>query len=489
MWSDELFGWMLVSDPSWAHMLRAWNLGADGGGIVFYSLCRIWLLIFGTHVLAFRFFSAAGVYLGFAATWFSLRRFYRPAISGIALSLVWFGSRVLLWHMFQTRFYGLLVGLTACALYISLRSAADTDGRQPAKRGTLLAVLLLNFALVGTHPFGFVFGGLILLSAFVSDLLARRKRPLYYVTAVLSWTVLLFSHTAIKNSGRVGKPWFWTTKPSFSDLRYFYRPDYLPWLMKIAVLLFTVVLVSMFWKRQRTVMMAALASRRDILIPGLMLMATPICFWLVSLHGTSYFVDRYFCSFTIGVAIFGAELLTYFFAESFSPKAPVPLLLAIFSTLVAWHEVLFDCMVPYAQTSVYPPRRDWTGDLAAMLPRNEPIVIQRADIFDLMVYYRSAPDLPMYSPLDWSLALSPESPKWLVSAMHEMENWKFAGYFADRIVYSDDFLRTHSKFVVVADEITPWFNARIATQPGWHVRKLGVFDRGIWASTIWEVTR
>ncbi len=29
-WSDELFGWMLITDPSWVHMIASWRDGLDG---------------------------------------------------------------------------------------------------------------------------------------------------------------------------------------------------------------------------------------------------------------------------------------------------------------------------------------------------------------------------------------------------------------------------------------------------------------------------
>ena len=487
LWSDELFGWMLVSDPSWTHMLRAWNLGADGGGIGFYVLCRLWLKIFGQHILAFRFFSATGIFVGFAATWLSLRRFYSLPIVALALVTVWFDSRVLLWHILQTRFYGMLVGAVACAVYVSVRSAAEADAQKSAVFGTLCLTFLINLALVSTHPFGFAYCALVLLAAFANDRLRHRRRPAYYAAALLPWVVLIFSRTALRNSARVGKPWFWTTTPTQADLWITYRPDYLPILFPIAVTLFCIVIVSMLWRSHRQTIVQGLGRRSELLIPGLLLLLTPMVFWAVSQRGTSYFVDRYFCPFTIGVAVLGAELLTHIFRKPLSFQDPLPLLFA--AAISIWLGCnVYPVMFEYAQELQY-PSKDFTGELASMLPRNEPVVLQRADIFDLMIFYRDAPDLPMYTCLDWPLALSPQSPRWLVSAMHEMENWKLAGYYSDHIVDSVSFLKSHSRFVVVEDGITPWFHQRIATQPGWHIRKLGHFERGMWTSDIWEVTR
>ncbi len=124
-----------------------------------------------------------------------------------------------------------------------------------------------------------------------------------------------------------------------------------------------------------------------------------------------------------------------------------------------------------------------------MVPRDEPILLPKADIFDVMVYYRGAPEWRMYFPLDWELATSSESPRWLVSADREMENWKLAGYYAAHIQESSALLQSFERFAVVTSGDMPWLQKRIASQPGWRVQKLGEFKDGFWSNTIWQVTR
>lgn len=486
-WSDELFGWMLVTDPSWRHMLRAWNLGADGGGIGFYVLCRIWLKIFGQSAIMFRAFSAAGVFAGFAGVWFSLRRFYRPAISALVLFIVWFSSRIILWQIVQTRFYGMLLGAAGWSLYVVLRSAADADALRRLRKSTLVLTFIVNLLLVSAHPFGIVYSALLLGSGLLDDWFKRRRRDLFYVAAILPWTVLIFSRTALENSARVGKPWFWTIKPHLSELQQFYIPDYAPTIFYLTLIMAAIVVASLFWKAQRTAIWNSISGQSSIILPAFLIMLVPTVFWLLSQGSTSYFVDRYMVPLMIGVAVLVAEMLTQLFPRPFSRNEPMPLLIFITFGLFAGNEVYNGCLMPYKRDLLLPPK-DFTGQLVTLLPRHEPVVFQRADLFDLMLYYRNAPDLNMLLPLDWKLAIAPTSPRWLVSAHHEMENWKLAGYYSDHIVDSDSFLSTTSRFAVVADDNGPWFRERILHHPGWQVEKISEYRNGYWSCTLWQVT-
>ena len=106
-----------------------------------------------------------------------------------------------------------------------------------------------------------------------------------------------------------------------------------------------------------------------------------------------------------------------------------------------------------------------------------------------MVYNRGGSGLPLVFPMDWELAISPGSPRWLVSAEREMENWKLAGYYSAQIQDSSALLQTLPRFAVLASDDMPWFARRIVSQPGWRVQRLGEYRNGFWSSTVWQVTR
>ena len=181
MWSDELFGWMLVTDPSLCHMLHAWNAGADGGGIWFYLLARLWLGFFGHSVTAFRLFSATGVAFAAVFTFRTARRFFRWDIAVVSVALVWFTSDVVLWQIMQARFYGLLLCEAAAAVFLCVRTSEVLTGR------LLVLTFVCHTLLAGTHPFGAVYSAAILFCMILSDVLVHRFRISLYLAAVAGW--------------------------------------------------------------------------------------------------------------------------------------------------------------------------------------------------------------------------------------------------------------------------------------------------------------
>ena len=487
MWSDELFAWSLLNDPSWRHMWRAWNLGADSGGLGFYLLCRPWLSIFGHNTIALRAFSATGVYAAFAGMWFTLRRYYRPEIVALALLVVFFGSPDILWHLVQTRFYGLLLGASSWALYLMLRSAAETKQGDPSRRSTLVLVFLINLLLVSTHPFGLFYSGLLLFSALLVDLVARRKRLAYYAAVVLSWPILLLSRTAMHNLARVGQPWFWTLKPHKVDLYLAYIPTIIMIVgVRYKYAVYAATLGILLWGFRRV--LPGLRERITPIIPALVLMTAPIQLWILSQLGTSYFVDRYFLPYTLGAAILLAELLTAIFVESlrFQPKISAVLLAGSAAVLVGLVGVRI--LIPYGHQLVFPPK-DFTGELVAMVPPGEPVVVPKADIFNMLSAYQNTPQHPVIFPFDWPLAIDPRSPKWLVSAEREVQNASLAGYFPGQIVESDQLLRDTPRFAVITDDSMQWLQIRVEAQPNWRVEKIGDFKDGFWSNSVYQVSR
>ena len=127
-----MLGWLLLRDPSWSHMVHAWNIGADGGGFSFYILGRAWFHLFGDSRLAFRLFSSTCFGLAFVVLWVALRRLYPTWIVALATSNTVFFSPPLTMHFLEGRFYGLLVLSTALALWLALR-LDETGGATPKR--------------------------------------------------------------------------------------------------------------------------------------------------------------------------------------------------------------------------------------------------------------------------------------------------------------------------------------------------------------------
>ena len=210
-WSDELFGWMLVTDPLLSHMVAAWQAGADGGGIGFYLFARGWMDVFGRTEIAFRSFSAFGVGAGAALTYLATRRFFPRQTALLSVSFLWFTSPVLLWQMKQARFYGMLLAAVALAVYLAVLSL----------RKVSVSLLVLTFVahtiLVATHPFGALYSGCVLAGLLAVAARYRSYAPRLYLAVIGAWWPLLLSVTAMRNTAAVGKPTFWTVPPKLHE--------------------------------------------------------------------------------------------------------------------------------------------------------------------------------------------------------------------------------------------------------------------------------
>ena len=211
-WEDEMLGWMLLRDPSWRHMMQAWQMGADGGGFAFYVSGRLWFYFFGASEISFRAYSAASFGLALCLLWATLRRFYSTALVAFAIFNTWFFSQTIVTHLAEGRFYGLLMLGTAWTVFLLFRADAAV------RTGT--ALYLLSFAahalLVTSHLLGIVYSATVLLALILLDHRRGRARLLLWATIASSWLLLIPERAAIVATAQVGKPHFWTTQPNLS---------------------------------------------------------------------------------------------------------------------------------------------------------------------------------------------------------------------------------------------------------------------------------
>lgn len=462
-WSDEIFGWMLVTDPSLRHMLVAWRAGADGGGILFYLLARAWLGLWGASELSFRLFSATGVGAAAALTFLLLRRFVRWTIAAPIVALLWFSSDVVLWQMLQARFYGLLlVAVAAATLLYAIGSARERVGW-----GVLASTFVCHTLLVGTHPFGAVYS-MALLGAMLVVSTSRRQVPSMALAALSGWWIVLPSLPALRSSAAVARPHFWTMTPTAAEL----VATYTCWSLPVAIVL-GVGAVAMLGLRALRPPHERLVTpeRRDlrsIAIGAGLLLAVPAVVWVASLGSTSVFVDRYLVPVVIPVALLLAGMAQTLLARTRarwvrSVLGVVAAGLLLWTGEIAW--------VLYPKYAAY-PGHDVTAALVQALPRGVPIVVEPVDLFDRLVLYRRAPGLAYVSVLDWAEATSPNAPRGEVSGFHQMENWHTVGYFTESILDTATLLGRGKPFAVVDVDGLHWFEDRVRGNPGFVVELL-----------------
>lgn len=470
MWSDEILGWVLVTDPSWHHMLAAWRLGADGGGLFFYLLARLWLSLLGASAAHFRLFSAAGVGAAAALTFVAVRRYTRWSVAAPVIALVWFSSDVVLWQVLQARFYGLLLAGVAAAFLLLVVAA-----QQPRVGwGQLLLTFTCHMLLVGTHPFGAVYSAML-----VAALLVRRSLRRVALAAAAGWWILLPSLPALRSTAAVGRPHFWTTRPSWPEL----TAAYTCWSLPVGITLGFCVAVALALlglasnaKRPRTESKVAHQVSPVVVGVGLLL-AVPLLVWVGSQGSASLFVDRYFVPVVIPITMVLACLAERLMRTAEIRRAGwVRGAAAVAGAgLVVWAAVI--AVVQYPAYARYPGPDD-TGELVQRLPRGVPIVVEPVDLFHRLVLYRQGRGLHYVSVLDWKQATGPDSLRGEVTAFHEVENWRKAGYFATSIVDANAFLAQSKPFAVIDVNGLRWFEDRVAERPEFRTRLLGTVRVG-----------
>ena len=450
-WEDESLGWMLLTDPSWRHMIRAWNLGADGGGFSFYVFGRAWFALFGNSHLAFRLFSSTCFGIAFVALWGALRRNYPTWIVAFAAFNTFFFSPPLTRHFLEGRFYGLLVMATALALWLVL-TLDDTPDPTPVR--FYLGGFLVHGLLTTSHLLGVVFSAFLLAATVVLDRLRGRRRFRLYLTVAAAWLLLLPEKTSIASAARVGKPHFWTKPPKVADL----IGAYSGFSHEILIVLVLLAIATLLVLRRspggvRTALRRAYHRRQGVYVATVCLLLVPVSFLIEGLLSTWLFTDRYLQPVTIGIAFVTAELcllLSHNLNLPLASRMPrlvtfarcaFGLLFAGFTFIWVFHHV--------AQQTPSPP--DFTPVITERMPKDLPVVIEDAFTFTELMDRQSHSGVQYMFLLDWPWAISPAAPRLEPTQYHLMENWKRAGYFADRIENVDDFLRNHPRFLLVHD--------------------------------------
>ncbi len=499
-WEDEMLGWMLLTDPSWHHMVTAWKMGADGGGFAFYLLGRLWLHLFGPSELAYRLFSATGFGLGFVLTYATLRRFYGRWIAAFAIFNTYFCSQPLVLHMVEGRFYGLLVFSLALAVWLTVK-LQDYSGRPPA--WFYLAVLLAHALLVTSHILGVTYSFFVLAALVTLDRGAKRWRPRIYVTVAVTWLLLLPERAAIHASAQVGKPWFWTTQPTpvhlLGPLTGF-SPEivYVMFLLTVAIAV-TLMRGSESWRAR---LGEGWDNRRPIYVFTASFLGLALTYLLEGYVGPVLFVSRYLMPLVILTVFLNAEMLRWIDLRCFLPAHVRANARAMMSLRWLGVVALVASVLHYDFEHVPPyliMQKNYTDQLTAMLPKGVPVLIEDGLSFTEIIGRQHNSGVDYLFPLDWEEATRPFAPRLEVTQYNLMDNWRKVGYFSGSIVDLKTFLAKTPSFLVVdgqnywdrpavPPEIGNPLALRFAKTPGYTVRRYGAIRRDSLVQIAWLVT-
>lgn len=495
-WEDELLGWMLLRDPSWRHMIAAWKLGADGGGFAFYLTARTWLHLFGPSEISLRMYSATCLGLAFVVAWAAARRYYRFGIVAFAMFNTWFFSPPIVIHMAEGRFYGLLLLSTTFVVWFTVGPAQRPD-RTPL---WLYPLAFVCHALLTTsHLLGAVYSFFLLCALIVLDLLAARIRPALYTCGAAAWLLLIPERTAILASAHVGKPHFWTVRPTLFN----FLGPYTAFSGEVAAILALLALALVLTLRQtpgswRSTIMAAFRLRRPIWIVTAALLLIPVAYVVEGLVGPSLFVNRYLLPVTLAQIFLTAEAVTLVNWHRFVPRMlrDRPWVWPVATTLFAI--AILAWIFGHVRLFVIPPK-NYTDALNQLLPKNIPVVCEDAWTFSEVIAREHDRGVEYTYLLDWPESISPDAPLLEVTQYHLMENWRKAGYFSGSIVDRDAFLKDHNRFLVLRVEPNPrpagplgYGNPlvdRFQQTPGYEVRPYTVLNREHIRNIAWLVCR
>jgi hypothetical protein len=437
-WEDEVLGWMLLTDPSWHHMILSWQSGADGGGFSFYLTGRLWLAVFGHSMLSFRMYSASGFAVALCLLWWSARRFYSVRTVTFAALVTIFLSPVLIPHIAEGRFYGLFFAATALVI-ASIVACESVD-----KPGVIWTACVFgaNSLLVTTHILGICYSGVLLLALILIDRLRGRNRMRLYAATIASWLWLIPSKSAILSSAAVGRPHFWTEPANLKTFLLAYAGSSL----RTAVIGVVLILIALMHARKRDNTLRIQAKERlPILLIAGALFVVPVVFACESMVGPSLFNGRYMEPVEAAVMFAICELSTHVSDAllSFLRAKPVEVLAWSGLVLMVLH---YDLMYLPRYSA---PHADYSSALTAQLPPNVPIVCEDAFTFTELMGRQADSRVRFMYLLDWQQSVSPSAPKLEVTQYHLMENWRRVGYFADHIAYRSKFLEEQPYFIVL----------------------------------------
>lgn len=458
-WSDEIMGVLVLRQPGWHALLHAWYAGLDSSGLWFYVFAKPWLAIFGCSEVSLREFSATGIAASAIVLWITARRFYSLVPVAASIFFVYAAMMSLRWQLVNGRTYGVLMLASSLVLYLIVRGDQD-DQRRPTPL-FLLATLGAYALLAGSHILGILYVGMFLAIQLTLDSMRRRPRLLLYLSALLpALAVVLFSLPNLRSTAALGKPTYWTLRPTLAQLltsSQVFGGRRLG--LVIALLLILLLLASRLRARPA-------ATRNPVYVVLLGFAAFDLFFFVYSQIATPLYVDRYLVPFALAAVLLISELLAQL--QAWLPTAGrVALVPAVLVGLIGLFE--------FAHTSGSPglPLPNYTDAMLRQMPPGIPIVDSDVGSYVETEFYHSGDlQVPFEVPIDWPLSLTPEFHGG-VSGLHEMDNFKAAGWYAAGILPSTTILSQNKDFIVVSFPDNLWLHRRILEDPRFQAVRIG----------------
>lgn len=467
-WNDEIMAWKVITDPSASHMLWALAHACDGAPPAFHLIARAWVAVFGSSVLSLRLFSCAGMCVALVVMWSTLRRYFQLRAVAFGILMVWCNSTLLLTYNSEARNYGLFLAFAALTVAVADRVA---NQEASAAKALLVALFGVTTILTFTHYFGLIYSGFVLLVLLVWDIHRKRFRPAVYLAVVAGWLPLLLWVPAILREQALFRERTYYTLPNTLDLLRKYGV-YVSASAVYVFLALCALTVALFRRDQQGVRPETRRSSDAESFLPLVLMAAafltvPILLFFASRWVQPPYEDRYVLPSAIAFAIFITLLADRLLSQlpELSTLAPPGLRRKRLFSLT-WAALFIGLMAGAVQQARY-----WSilqpvnAELEKVAPVALPMVIEEQHQWMQATFYDRSPDSHYFYVLDRESAMAPHSATDEPFFFNERTAWKRAGYWADHVVQSNDFLCRFERFGVLVTPGRLWFARRIANNP------------------------
>jgi hypothetical protein len=406
----------------------------------------------------------------------------------------WCTSNQLLNQGAEARFYGLYFVAFAAAMWVTVRLA---ETKHPSAR-LLAAGLFCQASLVLTQAVALLFGALLVVALMTCDRLSGRSfRWRIYLSQAAGWLSLLLWLPGIQATMAAGKPHGWIERPSITGLLGCLNFGFFgSWMILVSQTRFKSATYGLLWTGLCVLVLALTvqailetfrrkptAERREdpqrtLTIFGLTLLTAPWITLLFSELFTPIFVPRYVLPSLIGYTI----LLTRYVSTKFGAFKSRKWLR---SCLLVF--LLITPLVQYEtnkSTAADSPDLEVAAIQAIPADLGPVVVGNLREFLPLMRYSEPANQQRFVYLLDWQSALK----EYLAAVpdYHLMLAYKQNGYFADRILFANDFLCSHTQFVILDAPTTGFFDTTIRLDPHYRWHLVEVLDRD---RSVFEVTQ
>jgi hypothetical protein len=305
LWFDELFTYLVSSQPTWGAMFRAIPL--DGNPPLYFILGRLCLHLPIRAELALRIPSLLAFDLAVILVYVFVRRNANSVVALLAASVL-VGSGTGLIDSVQARPYALLLcfaAATICCWQCAVRGQR--------RKWALAGIAGATAGAILSHNYGVVHACLPVFAGEAVRWRLRRKLDVPVVVASLTGAAAILitfpgmlhgQHevlNAIKNDGVF---WFrprWHSFLSWESMLPMLQPGALV-IFGIPALIAGVVIEGFFWKGERRRTEQERLRREDFAVGAMLVMLVPVMIAATEMS-TRYFVGRYAVSAALGCAI------------------------------------------------------------------------------------------------------------------------------------------------------------------------------------------